>query len=125
MPIKGQTLVTYKDTFLAVGGVDDQGLDGTQIYQLKCSSTNCESSYWHKMEQSLMIGRKFAAAMMIPDILTDCVPLQPYDRVRNCPLYFLTFSIIPLRWLKVSKFLKQIFLFSFEPKNVVASKFIF
>ena len=89
MPIKGQTLVTYKDTFLAVGGVDNQVLnpliDGTQIYQLKCSITNCESSYWHKMEQSLMIGRKFASAMMIPDILTDCVS---YDKVRNCPTYF-------------------------------------
>ena len=90
MPIKGQTLITYKDTFLAVGGVvDDQGLDplidGTQIYQLKCSSTNCESSYWHKMEQSLVIGRKFAVAMMIPDTLTDCVSLQSYGEVSKCP----------------------------------------
>ena len=81
MPIKGQALVTYKDTFLAVGGVDDEGLDGTQIYQLKCSSTNCKSSYWHKMEQSLMFGRKFATAMMIPDILTNCMSLQSYREV--------------------------------------------
>ena len=83
MPIKGQTLVTYKDTFLAVGGVGDQGWDGTQIYQLNCSRTNCESSYWYKMEQSLMFGRKFATAMMIPDILTDCVSLQSHDEVSN------------------------------------------
>ena len=81
MPIKGQTLVTYKDTFLAVGGVDDQGWDGTQIYQLNCSRTNCESSYWYKMEQSLMFGRKFATAMMIPDILTNCVSLPSYREV--------------------------------------------
>ena len=85
MPIKGQTLVTYKDTFLAVGGVDDKGLDGTQIYQLKCSSTNCESSYWHKLEQSLMTGRKFPVAMMIPDTLTDRVSLQSYGEVSKCP----------------------------------------
>ena len=79
--ILGQAIVTYLDSFIAVGGfgyISDeifvQTTDGTQIYQLKwnCSSSKCEYSKWDKLEQSLTIGRSHAVAMMIPDFMTNC-----------------------------------------------------
>ena len=80
-PISGQAIVTYLDSFIAVGGFSDETLEqpvnGSQIYQLKwnCSiSSECmaNGSEWQKLDQNLMIGRSHAVAMMIPDILTDC-----------------------------------------------------